>query len=524
MTTATNAESQWRPNVSPWIIAISVMLATFMEVLDTSVANVALPHMAGSYSASTDEATWVLTSYLVANAIMLPATAWFGNLFGRKKFFIICIIIFTLASLLCGLAPSLEVLIFARILQGLGGGALQPVSQAILFESFPREKRGIATAVFGLGVVTAPIIGPTLGGWITDNFSWNWIFLINIPVGIGAIILSYLFVEDPPYIKNAVVNNLDFIGFGLMAVWLATLQIVLDKGQQADWFSTPWICWFSAISIICFVAFVLRQLIVKDPIVNLKIIKDRNFAVGLILITAVGAVLYGTLAMLPLFLQNLLQYTALNSGLAISPRGIGSFLTIMIVGSLINKVDNRFLVVLGFILLGISCYLLGNMNFEIGVNNIIFPNVISGIALSLLFIPLTTLSFGTLNNIEIANATGIFNLMRNLGGSIGISLVTTFLSRSSQVHQNYMVSHLTPYNPLYNETIQQATSFLSRHADTVTASKQATGIVYGTLVRQASLWSFLDNFRLFAFICFALIPFIFVFKKVKQGKSDISVH
>ena len=514
----------WRPGVSPWIIAIAVMLATFMEVLDTSVANVSLPHIAGSFSATTEEAVWVLTSYLISNAIILPTTAWFSTFFGRKRLLILCIALFKAASFMCGTSTSLSMLIFARILQGIGGGALQPLSQAILLESFPPEKRGIATAVFGMGVVVAPIIGPTLGGWITDNYSWHWVFLINIPVGILAIFLSQAFVEDPPYIKNAKPGRIDFAGFGFMAIWLATLQIILDKGHRADWFASEWVRWFAVISLVSFICFVVRELTVKEPIVNLKILKNRNFAIGVFLITVVGAVLYGTLAMLPLFLQTLLGYTAEKSGLVISPRGIGSFLTIIVVGKLVGKMDNRILIILGFILLGISNIILGNINLVIDMSTIIWPNILMGVSLGLIFIPLTTMTLGTLKNEYIANGTGIFNLMRNIGGSIGISGVTTYLSTYAQVHQNHMSAYLNPYNPVYQERFNSIVNYQSQYTDIVSATKQAQGIIYGILLKQANLWGFIENFRLFGFISLLMIPLVFLFKKTNPFVSRKELH
>ncbi|MDQ6861982.1 MAG: DHA2 family efflux MFS transporter permease subunit, partial [Verrucomicrobiota bacterium] len=354
--------NEWRPSANPWLIAVAVMLATFMEVLDTSVANVSLPHIAGNLSASTDEATWVLTSYLVANAIILPATNWLGQLIGRKRFLISCIIIFTLASALCGIASSLGFLIVARVLQGAGGGALQPISQAVLLESFPPQKRGAAMAVFAMGVVVAPILGPTLGGWITDNYSWRWIFYINLPIGTMAVLMVNAVVEDPPYLKRISAANIDYIGFGLLSVWLATLQYMLDKGQELDWFSSPPIVWCAVISAGSFVALIVRELTAEFPIVDLRVLKNRNFAVGAAMILLLGGLLYGTTAILPLFMQNLLHYTALDAGIAMSPRGIGALVMTIIVGRIVGKVSNKLLIGSGFLLLGYSCFMLGNIN------------------------------------------------------------------------------------------------------------------------------------------------------------------
>src|SRR5436853_1237219 len=432
---APQAPEAWMPSVNPWIIAASVMLATFMEVLDTSVANVALPHISGNLSATTDESMCVLTSYLVSNAIILPATNWLGRYFGRKRFLITCIIIFTLSSALCGAATSLGMLIFARILQGAGGGALQPIAQSVLLESFPPEKRGSAMAVFGMGIVVAPIIGPTLGGWITDNYSWRWIFYINVPVGILAVFMANTFIEDPPYIRDQKPGRIDYIGFGLMAVGLAALQLVLDKGQEEDWFSSSFIVWALILTVIALVAFVIWELRSSEPIVNLRILSDRNFAVGTMLMTVIGVVLYGTIALLPLFLQTMMGYPAVQSGMAVSPRGIGSIISMIIIGRLVGKIDSRYLIMFGFTVLAFSTYLFSDINLQISMGSIVWPSIISGLAMGFVFVPLTTVAMGTLSSEQMGNASGVFNLMRNTGGSIGIAAMTTLLARGAQIHQ-----------------------------------------------------------------------------------------
>jgi DHA2 family multidrug resistance protein len=518
-------QEAWKPSFNPWIIAASVMLATFMEVLDTSVANVALPHISGNLSATTEEATWVLTSYLVSNAIILPATGWLSTFFGRKRFLIVCIIIFTAASAMCGAATSLSMLIFARILQGAGGGALQPIAQSVLLESFPPEKRGSAMALFGLGVVVAPIIGPTLGGWITDNYSWRWIFYINLPVGALAVLMANMFVEDPPYIRNQRPGRIDFVGFALMAVGLGALELVLDTGQKEDWFESSWIIWCSIITGAAIIAFIIWELSVKEPIVNLRVFKNRNFAVGTLLIACVGVVLYGSTALLPLFLQTLLGYPAVQSGLTVSPRGFGSVVSMIIVGRLIGKVDGRFLIMFGFAVLAYSTYMLTGINLEIAMRNVTWPLIISGFAMGFIFVPLTTMTMGTLKNEQMGNAAGIYNLMRNTGGSIGIALMTTFLARGAQQHQAAMVSHLTPYDPAFQQRLQELTRALAIHANPVTAAQQAYGAIYGTLVRQSMLMSYIDNFRLLAFLCIACIPTALLFKRVRGGKGPaVAAH
>ncbi|MDQ3818440.1 MAG: DHA2 family efflux MFS transporter permease subunit, partial [Acidobacteriota bacterium] len=500
------AHAVWTPSFNPWLIAASVMLATFMEVLDTSVANVALPHIGGNLSATPEEATWVLTSYLVSNAIILPATNWLSRYFGRKRFLIVCIGIFTLSSALCGAATSLGMLIFARILQGAGGGALQPIAQSVLLESFPPEKRGSAMAVFGMGVVVAPIIGPTLGGWITDNYSWRWIFYINVPIGILAIFMANTFIEDPPYIKHQKPGRIDYIGFGLMALGLAALQLVLDKGQEEDWFASPFILWTTILTIIALIAFVVWELRSDEPIVNLRILSNRNFAVGTMLMTIMGIVLYGTIALLPLFLQTMLGYPAVQSGMAVSPRGLGSIVSMIIIGRLVGRVDSRYLIMFGFTVLAFSTYMFSDINLQISMGSIVWPSIISGLAMGFVFVPLTTTAMGTLPNEQMGNASGVFNLMRNTGGSIGIAAMTTLLARQAQVHQAAIAPHLTPYDPMFQQRVQQIQSALSHQMNPMMATQHAYASIYVMAVKQAMVMSYIDNFRILAFLCVLCIP------------------
>ena len=519
MSVTTESAQEWHPRHSPWLIAVAVMGATFMEVLDTSVANVALPHIAGNLSATTTEATWVLTSYLVSNAIVLPMTGWLGNFFGRKRLLMTCVVLFTLASAMCGLAVNLPMLIVARVIQGIGGGAMVPIAQAVLLESFPPAKRGVAMATFAMGVVVAPILGPTLGGWITDNYSWRWIFYINLPIGVIAVLLQQWLVEDPPYIGRNRAATVDVLGFTLLAVWLGTLQIVLDKGQEADWFEADWICWFTVISVVAFVAFIIREFRAEHPVVDLRIFANRNYAVGVLLMTALGAVLYGTVAAQPIFLQTLMNYSALASGLALSPRGIGAFVTTLIIGQVVGKVRNRYLLIIGFTLLAASSFWLGMINLNIGMGNVAWPGVLNGVAISFIFVPLTTATMGHLRQTQIANATGLFNLMRNIGGSIGIAFVSTMIDRDAQVHQAMMVTHLTPYDPAYVHHLTAAQAAFAAHTDAGTATSQAHQLIYTQLLQQAKLWSFVDNFRMFGLLSLGCIPLVFLFKKVKSGKG-----
>lgn len=514
----------WRPAASPWLIAAAVMAATFMEVLDTSVANVALPHIAGSMSASTDEATWVLTSYLVSNAIVLPATAWLSSFFGRKRFLIACIVIFTIASGACGMAPSLGFLIVARVLQGAGGGALQPISQAVLLESFPPNRRGVAMAVFGVGVVVAPILGPTLGGWITDNYSWRWVFYINLPVGVIAILMAQTFIEDPPYIRAARAGKIDFAGLGLLAIWVAALQVMLDKGQESDWFSSGLIQILAVVGVLGFFCFLARELTAASPIVNFRVLGDRNFAVGTTMMMMLGGVLYGSIAMLPLFLQTLMGYTAVDSGLAISPRGFGSLAAMLVVGRIIGVIDSRMLIAGGFAVLGGSLLMFGQWNLQISRPEVIWPNILNGLATAFIFVPLTTLTMGTLRNEQMGNATGIFNLLRNLGGSVGISLTQTFLVRDAQGHQSSMVSHLTPFSPAYQRQLHVLAQGLRTGVGPVASGHAALGITYSRLLRQAELWAYVDGFRLLALLCFACIPGVLLFRRPRGRGGSVVMH
>jgi MFS transporter, DHA2 family, multidrug resistance protein len=520
---AAQGAAEWRPAVNPWLVTAAVMLATFMEVLDTTIVSVALPHIAGSLSATTDQATWVLTSYLVANAIILPASGWFARYFGRKRFLIACIVIFTLSSFICGIASNLVILIGARMLQGAGGGALQPLSQAILLESFPPQKRGMAMAAFAIGVVVAPVLGPTLGGWLTDNWSWRWAFYINIPIGVMAVLMTNQFVEDPPYIRDAKPGRIDAIGFGLMALSLAALQVILDRGQQVDWFSAVWLRWFTFISVACFLAFLVREFRTPEPIVNLKVFCNRNFAVGTSLIFMVGVILYSAITILPLYLQTLMGYPALQSGLAVSPRGVGAFVMMPLVGYLTGKIDVRKLIGLGFVVLGVSLWQFAEINLEISVWSIVWPMIFSGVGLSMIFVPLSTVTMGTLPQEQMGNASGIFNLLRNVGGSVGISAVTTLLARQAQVHQTNLISRLNPGDYIYGGQSGGIENFMQGMFGAPNALRRAQGVLYGELQRQATLLSYVNTFRLLAFLAFICIAGVIFLKRVK-AKGPVAAH
>lgn len=524
------APSQSNPNqphpqsaANPWLIASAVMLATFMEVLDTSIAAVALPYIAGSLSATNDEATWVLTSYLVANAVILPASTWFSLRFGRKRFLIACIVIFTVSSFVCGSAASLGMILIARAVQGAGGGALQPLSQAILLESFPPQKRGMAMAAFALGVVVAPVLGPTLGGWLTDTYSWRWAFYINIPVGIFAVFMISRYVQDPPYIKNAKPGRLDGIGLGMLAVWLGCLQIILDKGQEDDWFGAAWIRWAALILVISLIAFLIREFRHRQPLVDLRVFRHRNFALGCVLIGLFGASIYGLITLLPLFYQELLGYTALAAGWAVSPRGIGAIVAMPLIGYLTAKIDNRWLIAFGFGTFAVASLWFGEVNLSIGQWTFLWAILISGFGSGCVFVPLSTTAVAFLKNEEIGNASGLYNLFRNIGGSIGISVVNTIVARHEQTHRNEMVRHLNPARVSVHDALGGLNHFLTvQGTSPADALRRAYTLFNEALNGQARLWSYVDDFRYMALACFACIPIVFTLKKAVGRKGAAS--
>ncbi len=521
---AAAAALPWRPRVNPWIVAASVMLATFMEVLDTTIVAVSLPHMAGNLSSTNEEATWVLTSYLVSNAIVLPASGWLALYFGRKRVLLFCVILFTFSSFLCGIAPTMPFLIIARVMQGVGGGALQPLAQAILLESFPPAKRGLAMAMYGIGVVVAPVIGPTLGGWLTDSYSWRWVFNINIPIGLLAFYLMRRNVEDPPYITNAKPGKIDGIGFAYMTLWLATLQVVLDKGQQDDWFSAPWIRWFVGISIASMIAFIFRELHTEHPIVNLRILRNRNFWMGTALMTVFGAALYSTITLVPLFLQTMVGYTSFKAGVASSPRGLGSLFIMPLVGRLIQFLDARWMLVIGLVVFVGSTLMFGGLNADVGMSNVIWPIVLQGVGMGFIFVPLSTLAVSTLRNEQMGNAAGIYNLMRNLGGSFGISIATTYLARGAQTHQAVLGAHLSPYDPAFVERFQAIQAGITPYVGAAQAQQGAYGIMQGLLIRESMLGAFIDNFRWIGFIVCLAIPGVLLMKKVVHHHGPGAAH
>ncbi len=510
--------------INPWLIAAAVMLATFMEVLDTSIASVALPYIAGSLSASNDEATWVLTSYLVSNAIFLPASNWFSLKFGRKRFLMTCVAIFTVASFFCGAAPTLAIMLAFRIIQGAGGGALQPLSQAILLESFPPAKRGAAMAVFAFGVVVAPVLGPTLGGWLTDTYSWRYAFYINIPIGILALYMINRYVFDPSYIKDAKVSRFDNLGFGALVVWVGCLQVVLDKGQEVDWFSAVWIRWAVFAIVVGFAVFVWQSIWGKEPLVDLRVLKNRNYAVGCALIFMFGIGIYSTVTVLPLFYQELLGYTAFTAGLAVAPRGLGAICGMPVIGYLSNKVDPRYLLTFGFGVFGLTTLYFGSITLDISPMTLFLPIFITGFGLSFVFVPINTAAYGTLSNEQIGNASGLFNLMRNVGGSIGISIATTLLTRRSDTHQSDLTNYMPQSGTAYQNSLHGAQQALTNTYGPANSFFAAQSTLYNQLIRQALNWAFVDVFRWLSILCLLCVAFVWLLKKVKPGKAPAGAH
>jgi len=511
--------------VNPWLVTVSVMLPTFMEVLDTAIASVALPYIAGSLSASNSEATWVLTSYLVANAVILPASNWFARRFGRKRFLLFCVIMFTIASFFCGAAPSLAVILLARVCQGAGGGALQPLSQSILLESFPVQKRSQAMAAYGLGIVVAPVLGPTLGGWLTDTFSWRYAFYINIPVGILAVILISRFVHDPPFIKNAKVGPFDNIGFGLLVVWTGCLQIVLDKGQEDDWFGAIWVRWAVAALIVALVGWIWWSWTHPRGLVDLHVLKNRNFRTGCFLIAMLGMCIYITIAILPLYYQEILGYTAFAAGLVVGPRGIGSFVGSPLIGMLGSRFDNRKLLSMGFIGFAVCSLYFGMVNLDIGPYTLLLPITLTGFALSFVFVPLATLSTATIKREDMGNATGLFNMLRNIGGSIGIAMATTAIIRRSAYYQTQIGAHISASDPVFQQKSQLAARYLGQHLGRAAGRPGAMGLLYGMMQQQAALRAYVDVFRWTALLAFFCAAAVWFFRKPeKQSEAPPGVH
>ncbi|MHB9072481.1 MAG: DHA2 family efflux MFS transporter permease subunit [Desulfobaccales bacterium] len=501
--------------VNKWLITIAVMAGTFMEIVDTTIVNVALPHIAGSLASSEDETTWILTAYLVSNAVILPITGWLSALFGRKRFLMLCIALFTFSSMLCGMATNLGMLIVFRIIQGVGGGALQPISQAILLETFPVEERGMAMALWGIGVIIAPIVGPIMGGWVTDNLTWRWAFYINLPIGIVSLLLTYLFVFDPDYIRGQRARGIDYWGLGLLVVGLGALQVVLDKGEREDWFSSDFITRLAIIAALALIFLIYHELKTRHPVVDLRLFKERNYASGVTIMFFFGFVLYGSIMLLPLFLQTLMGYDATLAGWALAFGGIGSLLIMPIVGRLTQIMDSRKIVFVGLVINAYAVYLMSQYDTNINFFHAWWPRFVQGFGLGSTFVSLTTLTMSRISQEKMGNATGIFNLMRNLGGSFGIATATTLLARRGQFHQNHLVEHITPLaQPFidWQHRMSQALPDLGANWQWWNAPQAMAGL-YQETIRQARMLAFCDDYWFFTIVFLCLLPLVFLMRR-----------
>jgi MFS transporter, DHA2 family, multidrug resistance protein len=510
--------------MNKWIITLTVMLPTLIEIIDTSVVNVSLDHIRGSLSAGIDESTWTITSYLVSNAIIIPMTGWLSRVFGRKRYLIISIITFTISSFLCGAAWSLQSLVVFRILQGIGGGALQPLSQSILLETFPPRQHGIAMAAFGVGIMFGPIIGPLLGGWITDNWSWHWIFFINVPIGIISVLLTMVFITDPPYMKRMRLK-IDYWGLALLAVGLGCLQIVLDKGQQENWFSSSFIVWLSVISVVSMISFVIAELLAKNPIVNLKAFKNVSFSTGNLVMFMGFFNLFASIVLLPIYLQTLMGYTSFLAGFVLGPGGIATLISLPLAGALVNKVNPKALLAFGITVNAYATYLMSNFSLSADFYTVIWPRIVLGVGMGFFFIPLTTMTMSGIKKEDMGNASAIYNLLRNLGGSFGVAFVTTILSRRDQFHQSRLIEHLTPFDRTYQALSERTTQLLQfRGLGDSQATNGGLGVMYRELLRQASMLSFNDAFHLVSIMMICILPLVFFMKRSKGPTSSPGMH
>jgi MFS transporter, DHA2 family, multidrug resistance protein len=524
---APKPEAEWRPRHNPWAVALTVTMATFMEVLDTSIANVALPHIAGSLSAATDESTWVLTSYLVSNAVILPMSGWASDIMGRKRFYMTCVALFGASSLLCGLAPSLPLLIFFRVLQGIGGGGLAPSEQAILADTFEPRKRGAAFALYGMAVVLAPAIGPTLGGWITDNYNWRWIFFINVPVAILSLFLTNRLVEDPPELaqkRNSGIK-IDYIGLALIGVGLGCLQVVLDKGQRDDWFQSDFILAFGVIAIAAILIAIIWELFQKDPIVDVRMFKNRNFAIAFVMMVMLGLALFGSTVLIPQYLQTLLGYTAQQAGMALSPGGLVVMALMPLVGFLVTHYDARWLIAIGFIACSTALFHMMEMNLGLSFGEAVKLRIFQAAGIAFLFVPINTMSYVGVSRDKNNQVSGMVNLARNVGGSVGISIVETLLAQRSQKHQSDLAFHLTTTSQAFQNQLSAITQAMTNAGySAADASQRAYRLVYGRVQQQAAALAYNDVIFIFAIACGIMVPLAFLMQKNKPGAGPGGMH
>jgi MFS transporter, DHA2 family, multidrug resistance protein len=515
----------WRPKFNPWLIAVVVAVAAFMEVLDTSIANVALPHIAGNLGASNDQSTWVLTSYLVSNAVVLPISGWFARVLGRKWFFMTCLSIFTLSSLLCGIAPSLGAIIVFRILQGAGGGGLQPMAQAILADTFPPEKRGLAFALYGVTVIVAPTVGPTLGGWITDNYTWRWIFFINLPVGILALFLVLRLIEDPPWAKRVqgAAASIDYVGVSLLILGVGALQVMLDKGQEDDWFGSRFILTLAILAAAGLVSLVIWEWFYKKPIVEVRLFRNLNFLGANGMMFVLGIMLFSSLVMMPLFLQSLMGYTAESAGLVLSGGGLLLLFLMPVVGILSSKVQARYLVAFGWLALSAGMYYsTRQLDLQISFQSATLLRVVQVFGLGFLFVPINLTSYVGMPADKSSSVAGLVNFMRNIGSSVGTSMVTTLIARRAQFHQVYLAADVTPGRPTFARAVGGlAAHLVASGVDAERATKLANGLLYRTVITQATTLAYIDTFWVLAMGAAIMFVLSFALKKNEPGGGRV---
>ncbi|HLH37905.1 MAG TPA: DHA2 family efflux MFS transporter permease subunit [Bryobacteraceae bacterium] len=524
---ASPAEARWQPKHNPWVIALVVTMATFMEVLDTSIANVALPHMAGSLSAGTDESTWVLSSYLVANAVILPISAWLATRFGRKRFYMTCVVLFGISSFLCGLAPNLSWLVFFRVLQGLGGGGLAPSEQAILADTFPPRKRGMAFAIYGMAVVLAPAIGPTLGGYITDNFDWRWIFFINVPVAIASLILTSRLVEDPPFLKTMRerAGKVDYVGLGLIAIGLGSAQVVLDKGQREDWLASNFILVFSILAAGGIISALIWEYFHDNPVIDVRLFRNRNFAVSCVLMFMLGAALFGATVLLPQMVQTLMGYTAEQAGWVLSPGAVVIILLLPFVGKMVSKIDPRYMIAAGFLAAGLALLHMTEVNAAMDFKTIVLLRVYQMVGVAFLFVPIQTLCYVGIPMEKNNNVSGMINLARNMGGSIGIAGLETILARRQQFHQTILAAHTSPWDTAFQSTLAAIRGAMQNAGyDLATATDMAYAQIYGMVQGQAAWLAYIDTIWVYGLVCLAVAPLAFLMQRPRKGTGPGAIH
>lgn len=507
---------EWKPK-NPWFLLIPTMLAAFMFALDQTIANIALPHMAGTFSVSSQESIWVLTSYLIASCLTIPMLDWLSKLCGRKNIFMACVALFTISSFLCGISNSMLMMVISRFMQGLGGGILMPIAQAIMMESFKGKALSAAMAIFGGVVIIAPIIGPVLGGWITENYSWSWIFFINVPVGILVIALAYKMIEDPPYARKQKNVHTDYLGIFFLVAFAVAFEIMIDKGNDMDWFGSPFIVKLTVVWVVSLICLIISQIKQKESLIKFDVLKDWNYAMGTTVITVMVAVMLGSMAMLPQFMQNMLGYNALVSGLAMMPRGFGSLVGLFLVSRLVTKFDPRLIACVGVLILSLASWMLGFIDLQISQSSVVIPNILYGFGMAMGMMPIVTLSCLSISKDKMANASGLQNFIKTVGGAVGTSLVATFISRFSQVHQNMLTHNLTETNPVFAERLQSMSASFSTMVDPITAKLMAAKLINGQLIQQAHLWAFIDSFRLYAVTGFLVIFLILLMKKRKDA-------